>query len=108
MKMLTICALALGALVATSSTSFAAPPPIVQFGFGFNFGDGNGFDRGPRLRDCEDEDQILSDLADQGYRRLDVVDSTRHELTIDARRGPRAYELTVDRCSGEVFDRQRQ
>jgi len=69
-----------------SDEAFEGAKAPGRHGFGFNLGDGDGFDHGPRLRDCEDEDQILADLADQGYRRLDVVDSTRHELTIDARR----------------------
>ena len=108
MKKLLLGAVALAAILGTSTGAFAGPPPPPPpFGFGFGFGFGPfGPHPHPFFNDCESTDQILSDLGDDGYYHIHVVDWGHHELTVDARRGGHSYELTVDQCSGDIIDRQ--
>lgn len=115
---LLIGALALGCAMALPIGASVAAPPPPSFSFDLNIGGGGpsgpgpGFGPHPPRRDFRDDQclsprEIMGELADQGYSRFTPVDRGRHTFTIDARRGFRWYELTVDSCSGDVVDRQR-
>jgi len=110
MKKLLLGAVALAAIVGTSTGAFAGPPPHPPHPhppFGFGFGFGFGPPQPYYFNDCEGTDEILSDLGDDGYYHLRIVDWGRHDLTIDARRDGHSYELIVDHCTGDIIDRER-
>ena len=94
------------ALVSFSPGAIAAPPT-------FQFGLTLGTPQAPPPPDYGDDDcmstkQIIGQLADNGYSKFrNYDDSDDDYFTIDARRGPRLYRLTVDSCDGEILGRKR-
>jgi hypothetical protein len=100
-------ALALGA------SALTAPPAMAQgFGFQFNPPDSNfsfGFSVGrpDRPGRCIPVRSLDNVIADQGFRRVRVVDVGRRTTEARGVRGNWLYEIVADTCSGRVIDRDR-
>jgi hypothetical protein len=105
-------AVGLFSILTATAVSAAPPPPPpqpnIQFGIQFGTpGDDQGSHHHHSHNECLDDRDIYLGLRDQGYQHIRPVSDDGDTLTFDARRGPRAYELTVDSCSGDILDRQR-
>ena len=105
MRMLSV-SIAAVALLAATTAVFASPPPTPSFSFGLNLGtpqqpppDDNG--------DCLSTREIIHSVRAEGYSQVQVVDESSDDITVDARRGYRMYELTLDSCTGDILDRTR-
>lgn len=85
------------------SPALATPPP--NFSFGIHIGP----DAPPpdNYDSCLSTREILSELRSAGYRNFSNIDDSGDSLVLDARRGPRWYELDVDGCSGDILNRSR-
>lgn len=80
------------------------PPPAgfgyqPHVGFSFNFGGDPVYQN-----DCVGYGEAISNVADEGFTRIRLIDRTRRELIFQARRNFRSYEVDVDRCSGDIND----
>jgi hypothetical protein len=113
-------ALLVAAVVAT--TGLAAAPAMAQNQPSFNFQFGIGSDGqprfgvgvgndGPRWRRgyCMDDGQVIRALRQQGYRNIDINESSRRTARVEADQGRYMYDLRVNKCSGDVdvLDRER-
>ena len=100
-------ALALGASALTAPPAmaqgfgFQINPPNSNFSFGFNIGQP---DRPGR---CIPVRSIDNAIADQGYRRVQVIDVGRRTTEARGVRGSWLDEIVADTCSGHVIDRDR-
>ena len=103
-------ALALGASALTAppamaqSFGFQINPPNSNFSFGFNIGRPGHPDRPDR---CIPVRSIDNAIADQGYRRVQLIDVGRRTTEARGVRGSWLYEIVADTCSGQVIDRDR-
>ena len=105
-------ALAIGSAMSLSAVPAMAAPPPPSFSFGIHIGDPPPpppprhiiIDEGD---DCLSNREIFRGLSDLGYRRFEMVDHTDDGFVVDARRGIKWYELTVDDCTGDIIDRVR-
>ena len=103
MKILLAAATAIALLVGTVAAD--AAPPAPTFSFGLNL----GTPQPPpdNSNDCLSTREIIHSVRAQGYSQVQVVDESSDDITVDARRGYRMYELTLDSCSGDILDRTR-
>ena len=113
-------ALLVAAVIGTSG--FAAAPAMAQSQPSFNFQFGIGSDGqprfgvgvgndGPRWRRgyCASDNQIVRALSNDGYRHIEINSSNRRTARVEADKGRYAYDLRVNKCTGDVdvIDRDR-
>ena len=80
---------------------FQINPPNSNFSFGFNIG------RPDRPGRCIPVRAIDDVIADQGFRRVRVIDVGRRTTEARGVRGNWLYDIVADTCSGQVIDRDR-
>lgn len=95
------------ALLGGTATAQAAPPPSPSFSFGLNLGTPQPSPAPDDNSDCLSTRQIIRSVRADGYSQIQVVDESSDDITVDARRGYRMYELTLDGCTGDILDRTR-
>jgi len=111
-------ALALGAAAVTAMPAQAAEPSFnFQLGIGNNGGvsgferNNNGrrdFDRWKPINRCLTNSQVERGLSNYGFDDADVVRSlSRNRVLVVAEWNGRFYSMTVDKCSGEVYNVKR-
>ena len=97
-------ALVLGG-VSLAVPAMADNGPAFNFGIHAPHGDMRMGDRGPRhfQRQCLNDDDIAAELEDAGWHRVQVGGDVGHfQVLAFGSWGHRPYQMTVDRCSGEV------
>jgi hypothetical protein len=94
--------------------SALAAPAFAESGASFSFGVhtpggdvrmGVGPDHGPRhfRRACLNDDDIANELEDAGWRRVEIgADLGPAMVVAFGSWGHRPYQMTVDRCTGDV------
>lgn len=100
-------ALSLGAIAAPAQAQgfgFQISPPDSNFSFGFNIGRPGNPNRPGR---CISTRSLDNAIADQGFRRVRIVDIGRRTTEARGVRGNWLYDIVADTCSGRVIDRDR-
>ena len=105
-------------MLGAASLGATATPVMAQPSFSFDFGiggGGNGFsfrlnDRGVQVRrDCLTWNEVRRGLRRGGWQNIELVEQSRRRFEVEARsrRDNRMYSMTVDRCTGDVYDIRR-
>jgi hypothetical protein len=112
-------ALALGTVSMTAMPAQAAPEPSLNFqlgigndggvmGFEFNNKKSNNFKKWKPIRKCLSDNQVERGLERYGFDDADVVRKlSKSRVLVVAEWNHRFYSLTVDKCSGEVYNVKR-
>jgi hypothetical protein len=112
MPMIDLRKLASAALLALAliAGTFAATPAQAQPGFGFGFSFGDDDDDGIFFNRCVirlTDRALRNRIEDQGYEDVYLNAPRGRYIQSRATRGDWVYLLEVDRCTGDVVDRER-